>query len=92
MAANTFITNLIEECDKCRDFIYHSAIMHLRFERDIIAIHQILGLLYKDEVLEIITEMLKTHCLSPLVQGHDWSKWESAKSQRSWPSTLISWS
>lgn len=30
--------------------------------------------LFKDDVPEVITEMLKNHCLSPLFQEYDWSK------------------
>ncbi|KAM2564781.1 hypothetical protein TB2_013039 [Malus domestica] len=69
MVVNNFITKLTKECDKYPNFIDHDAIQPLRFERDMVATHQILGPLFKDEVLEIIIKMLKAHCLSSLTQG-----------------------
>lgn len=70
MATNTFVTKLTEECDKCHDFIDRGAIKPLQFEEDVVATHQIMGPLFKDDLPEVITEI----CLSPLFQGHDWSK------------------
>lgn len=50
MAANTFVAKLAEECDKCDDFTDQIAIKTLRFKEDAVASHQILGLLFKDDV------------------------------------------
>ena len=91
MAANTFVSKLTEECDKCHNFTDHSAIKPLWFEGDVVATHQILGPLFKDKVPEVNIKMLKTYCLTSLFQGHYWSKWESPKPQEAWPSTPIAW-
>ena len=72
MAINTFITKVVEECDKCRDFIDHNAIKSLRFEYETVPSHQALGPLFNDNILELINEMLKKHCLNLIFQGHDW--------------------
>lgn len=66
MVANTFVTKFTEECGKCNDFITRSAIKTLQFEEDVVASHQIMGSLFKDDVPEVIIEMLKSHCLSLL--------------------------
>lgn len=50
MPANTFITKLAEECDKFLNFIDQNAIKTLRFEDDLVASNQILGLLFKDDI------------------------------------------
>ncbi|KAM2234393.1 hypothetical protein ACFXTI_012643 [Malus domestica] len=51
----------------------------IRFEDEPNVSHQTLGPLFKDNVPEAIIEMLKEHCLNPLFQRYDWSKWESAR-------------
>lgn len=79
MVTNTFVTKLTEEYNKCHEFIDHSVIKPLRFENDVVPTHQILSPLFKDDVPDVITEMLKTHCLSHFLQGHNWSKCESTK-------------
>ncbi|KAM2698518.1 hypothetical protein EV1_037513 [Malus domestica] len=87
MASNTFITKLFEEYAKCNDFIDRNAIKTLRFEGNLDATHQILGPIFKDAVLKAIIEKLKAHCLKPLLQGYEWSKWDSVRLQGAWPST-----
>ncbi|KAB2596985.1 hypothetical protein D8674_038495 [Pyrus ussuriensis x Pyrus communis] len=77
MASNTFITKLSEKCAKCNDFIDRNTIQTLRFEGDSDDTHQILGSLFKDVVPKIITEMLKTHFLKPLLQGYDCMEWKT---------------
>ncbi|CAN6691619.1 unnamed protein product [Malus baccata var. baccata] len=52
---------------------------------------QILGPLFKDAVPPAITKLFNDHCLTPLLQGFEWSKWDSAKPQGSWPSTIATW-
>ncbi|KAM2227690.1 hypothetical protein ACFXTI_014469 [Malus domestica] len=89
MAPNTFISKLSDEYAKCRDFIDRSTIKTLRFEGDSSASHQIIGPLFKDNVPASITNLLKDHCLEPLIQGYDWSKWELTKPQGAWPSTTV---
>ncbi|KAM1972824.1 hypothetical protein FF1_019334 [Malus domestica] len=92
MASNTFITKLSEKCAKCKDFIDRNAIKTLRFEGDSVASHQILGPIFKDVVLETISEMLKANCLKSLRQGYGWSKWDSARPQGSCPTaSWVAW-
>ncbi|KAM1331557.1 hypothetical protein EV1_043672 [Malus domestica] len=70
----SFISKLSDECNKCKDFIDQSAIKTLRFESDLSATHQILGPLFKDAVPSSIINLFKDHCLTPLLQGFNWSK------------------
>ncbi|KAB2595576.1 histone deacetylase 5-like [Pyrus ussuriensis x Pyrus communis] len=74
MATNTFITKLVEECNKYRDFINRNAIKSFQSEGDSSALHQTLGPLFKDNIPKSITNMLKAHCLKSIFQGYDWSK------------------
>ncbi|KAM1134910.1 hypothetical protein ACFX19_044681 [Malus domestica] len=79
MAANTFITKLTKECNKCRDFVDQNAIKTFQSEGESSAVHKTSGPLFKDDVPETITTMLKAHCIAPYLQRYDWSKWELAK-------------
>ncbi|XP_048435311.1 uncharacterized protein LOC125475023 [Pyrus x bretschneideri] len=87
----SFIAKLSEEINKCKDFIDRSAIKTLRFEEDMATTHQILGPLFRDAVPSPITDLLKEQCLTPLLQGFDWSKWTLARPQGAWPSTTTAW-
>ncbi|KAM2799224.1 hypothetical protein COP2_004358 [Malus domestica] len=53
--------------------------------------HQILGPLFKAAIPPTIIGLLKEHCLLPLLQGFEWSKWDLARPQSSWPSTTTAW-
>ncbi|KAM2580933.1 hypothetical protein TB1_003261 [Malus domestica] len=53
--------------------------------------HQILGHLFKTAMPSTITALLQEHCLSPLLQRFDWSKWEVARPQGSWLLTTATW-
>ncbi|KAM1881627.1 hypothetical protein ACFX13_003215 [Malus domestica] len=53
--------------------------------------HQILGPLFKAAVPSTITGLLQKQCLSPLLQGFEWPKWDVARPQGSWPSTITTW-
>lgn len=70
MAANTFITKLIEECNKGRYIIDQNALKVIRSEDDLSAFHWTLRSIFKDIILETITHMLNDHC-KPLLQGYD---------------------
>ncbi|KAM1195020.1 hypothetical protein ACFX2J_021571 [Malus domestica] len=87
----SFISKLSKECDKCGTIIDQRSIKTLRFESDISTPHQILGPLFKDAVPPAITELFKEQCLTPLLPGFEWSRWDSAKPQGSWPSTTATW-
>ncbi|KAM1520286.1 hypothetical protein ACFX1R_024577 [Malus domestica] len=87
----SFISKLSDECNKCKDFIDRSVVKTLRFESDLSATHQILGLLFKDAVPSSIINLFKDHCLTPLLQGFDWSKWCLTKPQGAWLSTNATW-
>ena len=80
-----------EEYNKCKDIIDHYAIKNLRFESDSSASHQILVPLFKKPVPTPITNLLRDHCLTPLRQGFEWSKWDMSKPQGAWPSTTATW-
>ncbi|KAM1242101.1 hypothetical protein ACFX2J_033668 [Malus domestica] len=82
-----FISQLSNECNKCKDFIHRNAIMTLRFESDLNITHQILGPLFKDAVPSSITNLFKEHCLAHFLQGFDWLKWCLTKPQGAWTST-----
>ncbi|KAM1262878.1 hypothetical protein ACFX2G_028564 [Malus domestica] len=86
-----FISQLSNECTKCKDFIDRNSIKTLRFEGNLNTTHQILGPLFKDTVPSSITNIFKEHCLAHLLQGFDWSKWCLTKPQGAWPSTNANW-
>ncbi|KAM1966169.1 hypothetical protein ACFX15_046423 [Malus domestica] len=87
----SFISKLSKECDKCETIIDQRSIKTLRFESDMSTTHQIFGPLFKSAVPPAITELFKEQCLKSLRQGFEWSRWDSAKSQGSWPSTTATW-
>ena len=87
----SFISQISEECNKCKDVIDYCAIKALRFESDSSATHQILGPLFKKPVSSPITDLMKENCLVPLRQGFEWSKWDVSKPQGAWPSTTATW-
>ncbi|KAM1743307.1 hypothetical protein ACFX12_013208 [Malus domestica] len=87
----SFISKLSKECDQCQKIIDRSLIKTIRFENDMSTPHQILGPLFKAAVPSTITALLQEHCLSPLLQGFNWSKWDVARPQGSWPSTTTTW-
>ncbi|KAM1083532.1 hypothetical protein ACFX19_022320 [Malus domestica] len=87
----SFISQLSDECNMCKDFIDRNAVKTLRFESDLSTTHQILGPLFKDAVPLSITNLFKYHCLTPLLQGFDWSKWCLTKPLGAWPSTNATW-
>ncbi|KAM2350263.1 hypothetical protein ACFX1X_013687 [Malus domestica] len=87
----SFISKLSKECDQCQKIIDRSSIKTICFESDMSTPHQILGPLFKAAVPPTIIRLLKEHCLSPLLQGFKWSKWDLAKPQSSWPSTITAW-
>ncbi|KAM1738535.1 hypothetical protein ACFX11_014345 [Malus domestica] len=86
-----FISKLSKECDQCQKIIDRSSIKTIRFESDMSTPHQILGPLFKAAVPPTIIGLLNEHCLSPLLQGFEWSKWDLARPQRSWSSTTTTW-
>ncbi|KAM1734110.1 hypothetical protein ACFX11_019644 [Malus domestica] len=79
----SFISKLSKECNECGTIIDQRSIKTLRFKSDMSTTHQILGPLFKDAVPPAITKLFKDHCLAPLLQGFEWSKWDSTKSQGS---------
>ncbi|KAM1440987.1 hypothetical protein ACFXTO_009161 [Malus domestica] len=87
----SFISKLSKECDQCQKIIDRSSIKTIRFENDMSTLHQILGPLFKVAVPQTITGLLQEHCLSSLLQGFDWSMWDVARPQGSWPSTTTTW-
>ncbi|KAM1891444.1 hypothetical protein ACFX14_034728 [Malus domestica] len=87
----SFISKLSKECDQCQKIIDRSSIKTIRFESDMRTPHQILGALFKATVPPTIIGFLKEHCLSPLLQGFEWSKWDLVRPQGSWPSTTTTW-
>ncbi|KAM1043534.1 hypothetical protein TB1_034148 [Malus domestica] len=87
----SFISKLSKECDKCGTIIDQRSIKTLHLESDMNTTHQILGPLFKDAVPPAITKLFKDHCLTPILQGFEWSKWDSAKPQSFWPSTTATW-
>ncbi|KAM2786726.1 hypothetical protein PS2_007589 [Malus domestica] len=87
----SFISKLSKECDQCQNIIDRSSIKTIRFESDMSTPHQILGPLFKAAVPPTITGLFQEHCLSSLLQGFDWSKWDAARPQGSWPSTTTTW-
>ncbi|KAM2394140.1 hypothetical protein FF1_036974 [Malus domestica] len=87
----SFISKLSRECDQCQKILDRSTIKTIRFESDMSASHQILGPLFKAAVPPAITGLLEEHCLSPLLQGFEWSRWDAARPQGSWPSTTTTW-
>ncbi|KAM2067482.1 hypothetical protein ACFX1T_043816 [Malus domestica] len=87
----SFISKLSKECDQCQNIIDRSSIKTIRFESDMSTPHQILGSLFKATVPSTITGLLQKHCLSPLLQGFEWPKWDVARPQGSWPLTTTTW-
>ncbi|KAM1001266.1 hypothetical protein ACFX10_007810 [Malus domestica] len=87
----SFISKLSREYDQCQKILDRSSIKTIRFESDMSTSHQILGHLFKAAVPSAITGLLQEHCLSPLLQGFEWSRWDAAKPQGSWPSTTTTW-
>ena len=77
----SFISKFSDEINKCKDFVDRSAVKTLRFEEDMTTTHQILGPLFRDTVPSSVTNLLKEQCLTPLLQGFDWSKWTLARPQ-----------
>ncbi|KAM1658870.1 hypothetical protein ACFXTN_042983 [Malus domestica] len=70
----SFISKLSRECDQCQKILDRSSIKTIRFESDMSASHQILGHLFKAAILSTIIGLLQEHCLSPLLQGFEWSR------------------
>ncbi|KAM1455303.1 hypothetical protein ACFX1X_004758 [Malus domestica] len=87
----SFISKLSRECDQHQKILDRSSIKNIRFENDMSTVHQILGPLFKATIPPTITGLLQEHCLTPLLQGFEWSRWEAAKPQGSWPSTTTTW-
>ncbi|KAM1591617.1 hypothetical protein ACFX1Z_035217 [Malus domestica] len=87
----SFISKLSKECDQCQKIIDRSSIKTIRFESDMSTPHQILGPLFKAALPSTITGLFQEHCLSPLLQGFEWPKWDVARPQGSWPSTTTTW-
>ncbi|KAM0976444.1 hypothetical protein ACFX2C_019359 [Malus domestica] len=87
----SFISKLSKECDKYGTIIDQRSIKTLHFESDMSTPHQILGPLFKDAVPPAITELFKDQCLTPLLLGFEWSRWDLVKPQGSWPSTTATW-
>ncbi|KAM1842671.1 hypothetical protein ACFX13_017330 [Malus domestica] len=87
----SFISKLSKECDKCWTIIDQRSIKTLRFESDMSTTYQILGPLFKDAMPPAITNLFNEQCLTPLLQRFEWSMWDSAKPQGSWPSTTATW-
>ncbi|KAM2657961.1 hypothetical protein EV1_013272 [Malus domestica] len=83
----SFFSKLSKECVRCETIIDQRSIKTMRFESYMITTHQILGPLFKKPVPPAITELFKEQCLTSLLQGFEWSMWDSAKPQGSWPST-----
>ena len=87
----SFISQISEECNQCKNIIDHNAIKTLRFESDLSTTHQIIGPLFKKPVPLSITNLMRDHCLVPLRRGFEWSKWDVSKPQGAWPSTIVTW-
>ncbi|KAM1362013.1 hypothetical protein ACFX2H_026892 [Malus domestica] len=87
----SFISKLSRECDQHQKILDRSSIKTIRFESDMSTVHQILGPLFKATIPPTITGLLQEHCLTPLLQGFEWLRWDAAKPQGSWPSTTTSW-
>ncbi|KAM2108341.1 hypothetical protein ACFX1Q_025202 [Malus domestica] len=87
----SFISKLSRECDQHQKILDRSLIKTIRFESDMSTSHQILGPLFKATVPSTITGILQEHCLTSLLQGFEWSRWDAAKPQGSWPSTITTW-
>ncbi|KAM1219951.1 hypothetical protein ACFX2G_047958 [Malus domestica] len=87
----SFISKLSRECDQCQKILDRSSIKTIRFENDMSTSHQILGPFFKAAVPSTITGLLQEHCLSPLFQGFEWSRWDAARPQGYWPSTTTTW-
>ncbi|KAM2775600.1 hypothetical protein COP1_020333 [Malus domestica] len=87
----SFISKLSRECDQHQKILDRSSIKTIRFETDMSTQHQILGPLFKAAIPPTITDLLQEHCLTPLLQRFEWSRWDAAKPQGSWPSTTTTW-
>ncbi|KAM2608903.1 hypothetical protein TB1_037178 [Malus domestica] len=87
----SFISKLSGECDQHQKIIDRSSIKTIRFENDMSTQYQILGPLFKATIPPTIIGLLQEHCLTPLLQGFEWPRWDAAKPQGSWPSTTTSW-
>ncbi|KAM1677923.1 hypothetical protein ACFXTN_034694 [Malus domestica] len=87
----SFISKLSKEYDQCQKIIDRSLIKTIRFESDMSTLHQFLGPLFKAAEPSTITGLFQKHCLSPLLQGFEWPKWDVARPQGSWPSTTTTW-
>ncbi|KAM1166298.1 hypothetical protein PS1_025931 [Malus domestica] len=87
----SFISKLSRECEQHQKILDRSLIKTIRFESDMSTVHQILGPLFKATIPSTITGLLQEHCLTPLFQGFEWSRWDAAKPQGSWPSTTTTW-
>ncbi|KAM1454701.1 hypothetical protein ACFX1X_004219 [Malus domestica] len=87
----SFISKLSRECDQHQKILDRSSIKTIRFKNDMSTQYQILGPLFKATIPPAIIGLLKEHCLSPLLQGFEWSRWDAAKPQGSWPSTTTTW-
>ena len=62
----SFISQISEECNKCKRIIDYSVIKALRFENDLSATHQILGPLFKKPVPSPITDLMREKLPSAL--------------------------
>ncbi|KAM1074412.1 hypothetical protein ACFX2B_019169 [Malus domestica] len=87
----SFISKLSRECDQHQKIFERSSIKTIRFENNMSTQYQILGPLFKATIPPTIIGLLQEHCLTPLLQGFEWSRWDAAKPQGSWPSTTTSW-
>ncbi|KAM1568297.1 hypothetical protein ACFX1Z_046741 [Malus domestica] len=87
----SFISKLSRECDQHQKILDRSSIKTIRFENDMSTVHQILGPLFKATIPPTISGLLQEHCLTPLLQGFEWPRWDAAKPQGFWPSTTTSW-
>ncbi|KAM2220626.1 hypothetical protein ACFX1S_019813 [Malus domestica] len=87
----SFISKLSKECDKYGTIIDQRSIKTMRFESDMSTPHQILSPLFKDAVPPAITELFKDQCLTPLLLGFEWSRWNLVKPQGSWSLTTATW-
>ncbi|KAM1081153.1 hypothetical protein EV2_016192 [Malus domestica] len=87
----SFISKLSRECDQHPKILDRSSIKTIRFENDMNTQYQILGPLFKATIPPTIIGLLQEHCLKPLLRGFEWSRWDAAKPQGSWPSTTTSW-
>ncbi|KAM2351027.1 hypothetical protein ACFXTH_005888 [Malus domestica] len=87
----SFISKLSRECDQHQKILDRSSIKTIRFENDMSTQYQILGPLFKATIPPTIIGLLQEHCLTPLLQGFEWSRWDAAKPQGSWPSTTTTW-